>query len=335
MSRLHIIGRLAALVLMLGGGFSTAAAAGLLTPADATLPSLEIREHRVEVTIEEGYATTRVEQIFHNPHDRDLEAIYSFPVPEKGAVGEFTVWIDGQPVTGEVLERRQARQLYQEEKAAVRDAGLVEQEGYKSFDIRVSPVRARGDTRIRLVYIQPAYVDSGLGRYLYPLEEGGVDEQRLAFWTATEQVRERFSFRLKLKSAWPVDALRAPDHPQAVITGQPGGGWDLLIEQGTGRQDEGQVGPNGGMQGPVAHAYTLDRDIAVYWRQAGGLQGAVDLNAYKPDEQGTGTFMMVLTPGDDLGPITEGATGSSCSMSPVPCRANTAHLSRVCAAPPN
>jgi len=33
-------------------------AAGLLTPSDGSLPSLEIRDHHVEVVIEDGYAIT-------------------------------------------------------------------------------------------------------------------------------------------------------------------------------------------------------------------------------------------------------------------------------------
>ncbi|MES9960199.1 MAG: VIT and VWA domain-containing protein [Sedimenticola sp.] len=294
--------------------YSVADAAGLLTPADRSLPELEIKSHDVEVTIEDGYAITRVEQTFHNPHTTDLEAIYSFPVPEHGAVAEFTVWIDGKPVSGEVLEKKQARKVYEEEKAAGRDAGLTEKESYKTFDVSVSPVRAGQETRIRLVYLQPAQVDSGIGRYVYPLEEGGVDEQKLAFWTANEKVRERFSFRLKLKSAWPVDALRAPSHPQAAISRQGEGEWDLLIDSGSsGPQpsqangaDEGtqQTGSSGGLQ---QYVYTLDKDLVIYWRQADGLPGAVELIAHKPDNSKRGTFMMVLTPGDDLKPITEGS----------------------------
>ena len=167
-------------------------AAGLLTPASGQLPALEIKQHNVDVIIEDGYAITRVEQIFHNPHSQDLEAIYSFPVPEKGAVAEFTVWIDGKPVTGEVLDKKQARQVYESEKAAGRDAGLTEKDQYKTFDISVSPVRAGQDTRIRFVYMQPAHVDTGIGRYVYPLEEGGVDEQKLSFWTANKKVKEKF-----------------------------------------------------------------------------------------------------------------------------------------------
>jgi Ca-activated chloride channel family protein len=93
-------------------------AAGLMTPVDSDLPPLEIVEHHVDVVIEDGYAITAVEQVFRNPGDSDLEAIYSFPVPEKAAVGEFTFWIDGQPVSGEVLEKERAREVYEAEKQA-------------------------------------------------------------------------------------------------------------------------------------------------------------------------------------------------------------------------
>ena len=192
-------------------------AAGLLTPVDSSLPKLEIREHHVDVVIEDGYATTTVEQVFGNPNNVDLEAVYSFPVPEKAAVGEFTFWIDGQAVSAEVLEKEQAREDYEAEKQAGREAAITEQDGYRTFDIFVTPVRAGQDVRIRLAYIQPAHVDSSIGRYVYPLEDGGVDEHRLSFWTYQEEVRERFSFNLLFRSSWPIDEFRLPKHPQASI----------------------------------------------------------------------------------------------------------------------
>ncbi|MES9917263.1 MAG: VIT domain-containing protein, partial [Candidatus Thiodiazotropha sp. 4PDIV1] len=173
-------------------------AAGLMTPKSANLPQLEIRQHHVDVTIEDGYAVTSVEQVFFNPNNSELEAIYSFPVPEKASVGEFTYWIDGKPVTGEVLEKQKAREVYQQERSQGREAALTEQDSYRTFDTTVYPVKPMQDVRIRLVYIQPAHVDSGIGRYVYPLEEGGVDEQKLAFWSYNDVVTEAFSFNLKL-----------------------------------------------------------------------------------------------------------------------------------------
>ena len=289
-----------------------AIAAGLLSPSSGNLPPLEIREHHVEVVLEDGYATTKVEQLFHNPHQQDLEAVYSFPLPEKGAVAEFTVWIDGKPINGEVLEKKQARELYEQEKSAGRDAGLTEQDGYKTFDISVTPVRAGQDTRIRLVYLQPVQVDTGIGRYVYPLEEGGVDEQKMAFWTANEQVKEHFSFNMKLRSGYPVEALRSPNQPQSVINKIDDQQWQLSINnQGQTasllNDDESQAKQQ--MQAPVQNgvaAYTLDKDIVIYWRHAGDLPGSVDLVTYKPDPSKRGTFMLTITPGDDLKPITEG-----------------------------
>ena len=44
------------------GGLSQAA--GLLTPSDGSLPAMEIRDHHVDVVIEDGYAITTVEQVF-------------------------------------------------------------------------------------------------------------------------------------------------------------------------------------------------------------------------------------------------------------------------------
>lgn len=277
-------------------------AAGLMQPVNSTLPALQIREQHVTVDVEDGYAITEVDQIFHNPNDQDLEAYYRFPVPEKGTVAEFTVWIDGKPIIGEVLERQKARDVYQQEKAAGREAGLTEKDTYKAFDVLVNPVRAGQDTRVRLVYLQPAFIDTGIGRYVYPLEEGGVDEEKLAFWTANDAVNEHFTFTLNLRSGYPVDALRLPAHPQAMINQTGPQQWTVTLDNQTRATEEGQP-----QASPGAPAFRLDQDIVVYWRHQSGLPGAVDLVAYKEPGKDRGTFMMTLTPGDDLPPITSGS----------------------------
>lgn len=303
---IHAVGRtLMGVALLLAATLSQAA--GLLQPSDGSLPPLQIRDHRVSVVIEDGYAVTTVEQTFFNPHDRDLEARYAFPVPAHGSVAEFTLWIDGKPVTGEVLERKEARRVYEEEKAAGRDAGLTEKDAYKTFEVQVSPVRAGQETRIRLVYLQPAQVDTGIGRYVYPLEEGGVDEEKLAFWTANERVERHFSFDVKIRSGYPIEAVRLPNQPQAQVTQAGAGDWRIHLGDagaaGQGAQAEEGKQRSTATSGPV---FTLDKDLVVYWRHQAGLPGSVDLVAHKPAGGKRGTFMLVVTPGDDLQPITEG-----------------------------
>ncbi|UCF33686.1 MAG: VWA domain-containing protein, partial [Phycisphaerales bacterium] len=51
----------------------------------------------------------------------------------------------------------------------------------------------------------------------------------------------------------------------------------------------------------------LDRDFVVYYRLEDGLPGRVELIAYRDDPDKPGTFMLVVTPGLDLQPITSGA----------------------------
>lgn len=285
--------------------------AGLLKPVNSGLADLEIREHHVEVLIEDGYVTTAVEQVFHNPSVNDLEAIYSFPVPEAAAVGQFTYWIDGKPVIGEVVEKQQARKIYTEEKAAGRKVALVEKDAYKTFDISVYPVQAQSDVKIRLVYVQAAQVDTGVGRYLYPLEEGGVDDAKLSFWSRNEAVTEKFSFKLRFRSSYPIDALRLPNHPGAQIQQLAADEWTVSlsnysgVNQNGGDAEENEAGGN--VSGVIQNVFSLSQDILVYWRHKEGLPATLDLVTYKPDASSRGTFMLTLTPGGELGKITQGS----------------------------
>ena len=311
-------------------GSPAAMAAGLMTPSDASIPALEIKSHHVNVTIEDGYAVTEVEQVFSNPNAQDMEATYSFPVPEKGAVSEFTVWIDGQPVIGEVLKKERARQLYEAEKAAGREAGLTEKQQHYRFEVSVSPVRANQDVRIRMVYLQTASIDNSMGRYVYPLEEGQTDSQVDAFWSYNPVVKEDFSFNVTLRSGYPVTGLRLPEHPAAVISNSSDQEWQVTLGQSsstqpsvpttneapsTAQETENQQAPNTGTaeagsktSGTPSQqaAMRLDKDIVLYWRLAPNLPGSIDLVTHREAGATRGTFMMTVTPGDDLAKITEG-----------------------------
>ena len=78
------------------------------------MDQLVIRYHRVSVTIKDQIAITHVDQVFHNPNDWTIEGTYLFPLPLDAAVSEFKLWIDGEPVDGEILEAEEARRTYEE-----------------------------------------------------------------------------------------------------------------------------------------------------------------------------------------------------------------------------
>src|SRR5215475_4466213 len=126
--RLILGGACAALVA--GAGAScwprAASAAGLLIADGGFGGVLEIKEHDVKVTINNGVAVTKVTQLFKNTEQRQVEALYTFPVPKGASVANFSMWINGKEMVGEVVEKQRAREIYNSYKKVRRDPGLLE-----------------------------------------------------------------------------------------------------------------------------------------------------------------------------------------------------------------
>ena len=275
-------------LLALASGLAPVFAGGTLTPVGSPNAPIQIRSHQVNVTINNGFAQTEVLQTFFNPNPTDLEALYAFPVPKSASLSEVTITSGEKTLNGEVLPKKEAETIYEEEKAKGNDAGLTTKNGYQNYEFKITPVRANSETRLRFVYYQPLEIDTGVGRYVYPLEEGGTDEVAKSFWQPVRTTVEgSLSINVTLKSAWPVDDVRAPGFETAAVTNKIDSGHYTLSLDRTGAK--------------------LDRDFVFYYRLADNLPGRVEVIPYRADKSKPGTFMMVVTPGIDLQPITQGA----------------------------
>jgi len=269
-------------------------AAGTLTPVGSSDAPMQIKEHTVDVVIDNGFARTEVVQVFFNPNAKDLEAVYGFPVPSSASLSEITIWSGDITLDGEVIEAKEAKQVYQEERDAGNDAGLGEcactkekdEVEYMSYKFSIAKVRANAETKIRFVYYQPLKIDTGVGRYIYPLQEGGTDEAAKSFWTRNPKVEQRFAVNVELKSGWPVDEVRVPGaEAEAKINKLADGHFKVTLDRAGG---------------------DLSKDFVFYYRLADDLPGRVEMLAYKPSASEPGTFMLTVTPGIDLAPITAG-----------------------------
>ncbi len=272
----------------------SAQAAGLLKPVGADA-SLEIRSHSVDVVINNGFARTEVDQTFGNNSDQDREAIYSLPLPKQASLSELSLWVNGQELLGEVIEKKRARQIYQEQKAKGNDTALAEKDDFKTFDVKVGRVPAGGEARVRIVYYQPLEIDLNVGRYLYPLAEGNVDEERLAFWSVDDKVSGRFNFHLTLKSAFPVKDVRLPGYDTEARVQKVSG---MGEGESSGDIYEITLDNEGGAD--------LSKDLVFYYRLDDSTPARVELIPYRENPQDDGTFMLVVTPAADLQRITEG-----------------------------
>ena len=155
------------------GSDSTAPAAplpgGVLVADGGFGGELDIVSHTAQVTIHGGIAVTDVEQVFLNKEDRIVEALYLFPVPKGASVANFSMWIGGTEMVGEVLEKERARQIYESYKQTRRDPGLLEQVDFKTFEMRIFPIAANAEQRISISYYQELDFDHDQATYVYPL----------------------------------------------------------------------------------------------------------------------------------------------------------------------
>ena len=187
-------------------GLQAAHATGLLLPEDRSLPALAIKNQRVSVVIDNQVARTHVKQVFQNNVDRDLEAVYIFPLPKAAAISEFAMLVNGKRVKGELLEKKQAAQIYQSIVSRMRDPGLLEYMGNNLLRIRIYPVPRRGEQLIEVKYSQVLRLDSGIGQYVYPLRTGKSASRTL----------EDFSLAVSLQSKVPIKTVYSPSHKVSI-----------------------------------------------------------------------------------------------------------------------
>ncbi|HVY60544.1 MAG TPA: VIT domain-containing protein, partial [Planctomycetota bacterium] len=145
---------------------SSALASGELTSSSGG--ALAVIREEVHATIRDSLATTRVVEVFRNDGDRPLEAVYAFTLPRGASITDFTMFIEGRAVRGEVLERGEARRAYEALVRRARDPGLLEQSGERTFHARVFPVAPRSEQRFEVEYFERLTCEAGVLRYVYP-----------------------------------------------------------------------------------------------------------------------------------------------------------------------
>ncbi len=175
-------------------------------PWPRPMEQLVIRYHHVDVTIADQIATTHVDQVFYNPNDWAIEGVYVFPIPLGATVSDFVLWIDGEPVQGEVLDAEEARQTYEQIVRQIQDPALLEYADRGALRASIFPIQPGEERRIELEYSEVLPAENGLVRYLYPLNTEKFSALPL------EEVR----ISVDVQSNQPIRAAYSPSHPVAI-----------------------------------------------------------------------------------------------------------------------
>jgi len=183
---------------------SDAHAIGLMIPKDSRVRPFDVESHRVDVTITNTAAVTKIEQVFRNHTERPMEATFVFPIPEGATVSDFSLWINGKKTPGAVLEKDEARRIYESIVRRVEDPGLIEYMDGKLFRASIFPIPAGGTQKLEIKFGQVLEKRGGLYRYHYPLGAGTE--------YVTAETAKDFTLVAKVHAPIPVSTVYSPTH---------------------------------------------------------------------------------------------------------------------------
>jgi Ca-activated chloride channel family protein len=176
------------------------------------------------------------------------------------------------------VEKQRAREIYESYKRRNRDPGLLEQVDFKTFEMRIFPIAAGAEQRVRITYYQELDHDHDQATYVYPLATAthpGIEAR----------TRRRFAFSLDVTSPVPITALTSPSH-----------GGDLVVVP----HDESYV-----QASLEVTEGNLQRDVVIELQLERPRTG-VDLVTSRRNRE-DGYFCLTLTTGQDLEEMKEGA----------------------------
>lgn len=225
--------------------------------------SYEIREVSVNGTIREQVAEIQVGHTLHNPGSRDLEAEFLFPIPAEGAVQSMTLLVDGKELPGRLLDKDEARDIYEEIVRRKRDPALMEYIGSGLYRTSVFPIPPGADRQVSIRYTQLCARDKNVVNFTYLLTPQKLCQRPI----------DKLKINLRIESQTPIKSIYSPTH-------------DLAIER-TGDQEARVKLEQAGV--------TPESDFRLLYSLDPNPLGVTVLSV-KPGDQEQGYFLMLASP---------------------------------------
>jgi Ca-activated chloride channel homolog len=240
------------------------APAPLLTP-------ITIAQHKVDAIIDGPVANVHVTQVFRNDTGRTVEGVYIFPLPGDAAVSDFQMTVDGQVLEGKLLNKDEARRIYEEIVRRQRDPALLEYIGRNLFQTSVFPIPAGASRKLELTYTQVVGQRDGLYEFAYPLRTHQY---------STKPV-EALSISVELRNQPGLRTIYSPN-------------FAVRIDRGEGGNDDGAI------VSYEASRVQPEQDFALLF---GVDKNAIGLNmlSYKPSGE-DGYFVLLASPSMEVAP---------------------------------
>jgi len=126
----------------------------------------------VSASIDGFAARVTLKQTFTNPTNEPIEAVYTFPLPDDGAVDQMRLKVGDRVIEAEIKRREEARAIYDEAKAAGKVATLLDQERPNVFTQSVSNIMPKAKVEVEISYVHMVKYEDGQFEFVYPMVVG-------------------------------------------------------------------------------------------------------------------------------------------------------------------
>lgn len=216
--------------------------------ADSWTPAALV-DTDVSITVSGLVAHVSVMQQFRNTGDGWVEGIYVFPLPDAAAVNRMRLYIGDRFIEGEIREKEQARQEYEQARRAGQKTSLVEQQRANLFTTAVANVAPGETVIVEIEYLEELRFDSGMFSLRFPMTvtpryfPGGAgtvdaapgpgpapgDAALLAPPLAELPDGQQVSLRATIDAGMPLDIVASRYHP--VHVGVAGGSYGITLAE--------------------------------------------------------------------------------------------------------
>ncbi len=139
---------------------------------NGVIVDLPLEHTSVDISVTGNIQRAVVRQVYGNPFDEPIEAVYVFPLPDDGAVDRMNMYIGDRLILGRIYERDAARAIYEEAISSGQTASLLEQERPNIFTQSVGNILPGDSITIEISYVATVGYDDGRYELSFPMVVG-------------------------------------------------------------------------------------------------------------------------------------------------------------------
>lgn len=131
-----------------------------------------LKTTKVRADISGFVARVNVVQEFENTYSDPIEALYTFPLSQNGAVDDMTIRVGERVIRGKIMKREEARKVYETAKAAGQVAALLDQQRPNIFSQSIANIMPGEKISVEISYVETLKYENGEYEFVFPMVVG-------------------------------------------------------------------------------------------------------------------------------------------------------------------